>query len=100
MRVCSNSPKPLCQLKPNSMWHQHGIGEKMKAFSNDLGLCCNSLLSIPVGGAFSRDFTTNSALQCRALQIQKLKAPLFPRGRGIQMTGALLKMMHKVYKVC
>ena len=45
--------------------------------------------------AFSGDFTTNLARQCRAfsraLKIEKLKAPLFrgPRGPGLQMTGAL-----------
>ena len=39
--------------------------------------CCYSLLSTPGGGAFSRDFTTNLTLQCRALKIEKLKKPLF-----------------------
>ena len=29
-------------------------------------------------GAFRRDLTTNLAPQCRALKIEKLKAPLFP----------------------
>ena len=48
----------------------------------------------PMGGAFSRDFTTNLTPQCRAfsraLNIEKLKSPLFPghEGAGIQMTGA------------
>ena len=39
--------------------------------------CCYSLLSTPGGGAFSRDFTTNLTLQCRALKIEKLKKSLF-----------------------
>ena len=42
-----------------------------------------------VAGAFSGDFTTNLARQCRAfsraLKIEKLKAPLF---RGPEGTGA------------
>ena len=41
-------------------------------------ICCYSLLSIPGGGAFSRDFSTNLAPQCRGLKIEKLKAPLLP----------------------
>ena len=54
------------------------------------------LILSPLGtGAFSGNFTTNLARQCRAfsraLKIEKLKAPLFrgPRGPGLQMTGAL-----------
>ena len=45
-------------------------------------------LSAPGAGAFSGDFTTNLARQCRAfsraLKIEKLKAPLFrdPEGAG------------------
>ena len=46
-----------------------------------LVFCRYSLLSTAGGGAFSRDFTTNLAPQCRAfsraLEIEKLKAPLF-----------------------
>ena len=57
-------------------------------------ICCSSFEYYkPLGaGAFRRAFTTNVALQCRALEIEKLKAPLFrgPEGPGIQMTGALL----------
>ena len=54
-------------------------------------ICFSSLLSVPGrAGAFSRDFTTSLAPECRAfngaLKIEKLKAP---RGRWIQMTGAL-----------
>ena len=57
------------------------------------------VLSAPGGRAFSGDFTTNLARQCRAfsraLKIEKLKAPLFrgPEGPGLQMTGALLAFM-------
>ena len=57
-------------------------------------ICCSSFeYCHPLGaGAFRRAFTTNVALQCRALEIEKLKAPLFhgPKGggAGIQMTGA------------
>ena len=46
------------------------------------------ILSAPGAGAFSGDFTTNLARQCRAfsraLKIEKLKAPLFrgPEGAG------------------
>ena len=52
---------------------------------------CRSLFSYcqpPGAGAFSGDFTTNLARQCRtfsrALKIEKLKAPLFrcPEGAG------------------
>ena len=42
------------------------------------------ILSAPGAGAFSGDFTTNMARQCRALKIEKLKAPVFrgPEGAG------------------
>ena len=59
-------------------------------------ICCSSVLSTPGRArAFSRDFTTILAPECRAfsgvLKIEKLKAPLFPAPRGpwIQVTGAL-----------
>ena len=48
----------------------------------------------PGAGAFSGDFTTNLARQCRAfsraLKIEKLKSrySAAPRGAGLQMTGA------------
>ena len=52
-------------------------------------ICCSSLLSTCRGaGPFSRDFTINLFLQCRALnralKTEKLKAPLFhgPLGAG------------------
>ena len=71
------------------------IGKKI--YSNDSGqlLFFILILSAPGAGAFSGDFTTNLARQCRAfsraLKIEKLKAPLFrgPEGAGLQMTGAL-----------
>ena len=42
------------------------------------------ILSAAEAGAFSGDFTANLARQCRALKIEKLKAPLFrgPEGAG------------------
>ena len=48
---------------------------------------CSSLLSVPGrAGAFSRDFTTSFAPECRAfsgaLKIEKLKAPLIPGPEG------------------
>ena len=93
--VCSNSSlKSLNQLKTKFTWDHHGIGEKI--YSNDSGqLLFLILFCQPLGaGAFSGDFTTNLARQCRAfsraLKIEKLKAPLFrgPEGAGLQMTGA------------
>ena len=50
-------------------------------------ICCSSLLSVPGrAGAFSRDFTTSLAPECRAfsgaLKIEKLKAPLIPDPEG------------------
>ena len=50
-------------------------------------ICCSSLLSAPGrAGAFSRDFTTSFAPECRALsgalKIEKLKAPLIPGPEG------------------
>ena len=50
-------------------------------------ICCSSLLSAPGrAGAFSRDFTTILAPECRAfsgaLKIEKLKARLIPRPEG------------------
>ena len=49
--------------------------------------CCSSLLSVPGrAGAFSRDFTTSLAPECRAfsgaLKNEKLKAPLIPGPEG------------------
>ena len=50
-------------------------------------ICCSSLLSVPGrAGAFSRDFTTSLAPECRplsgALKIEKLIAPLIPGPEG------------------
>ena len=51
-------------------------------------ICCSSFeYCQPLGvGAFRRAFTTNVATQCRAfsraLEIKKLKAPLFPGPKG------------------
>ena len=50
-------------------------------------ICCSSLLSVPGRAwAFSRDFTTSLAPECRAysraLKIEKLKAPLIPGPEG------------------
>ena len=70
------------------MWHHHGLRERWKAYSNDLG---HLLLFVNVNprraGVFSWDFTTNLALKCRAFSrasnIEKLKAPLFPSPEGV-----------------
>ena len=83
-------------MKTKFTWDHHRIGEKI--YSNDSGqlLFFIFILSAPRAEAFSGDFTTNLARQCRAfsraLKNEKLKAPLFrgPRGPGLQMTGALL----------
>ena len=50
-------------------------------------ICCSSVLSAPErAGAFSRDFTTILAPECRAfsgaLKIEKLKALLIPGPEG------------------
>ena len=70
-------------------------------------ICCSSLLSVPGrAGAFSRDFTTSLAPECRsfsgALKIEKLKAPLIlgPEGAVDTNTGALIDIFSlggKVY---
>ena len=82
--MCSNSSlKSLSQLKTKFEWDHHGFGEKI--YSNDTGQLLFVILIFvsPRGrrGAFSGDFTTNLARQCRAfsraLKIEKLKAPLF-----------------------
>ena len=71
-------------------WDHHGIGEKI--YSNDSGqLFFNLILSVPGAGAFSGDFTTNLARQCRAfsraLKIEKLKDPLFRGPEGARATN-------------
>ena len=50
-------------------------------------ICCSLLLSVPGrAGAFSGDFTTSLAPECRAyrgaLKIEKLKATLIPGPEG------------------
>ena len=86
--MCSKSSlKSLSQLKTKFTWDHHGIGE---IYSNDSGqlLFFILILSSPGAGAFSGDFTTNLARQCRAfsraLKNEKLKAPIFrgPEGPG------------------
>ena len=64
--VCSDSSlKSLRQLKTKFTWDHHGIGEK--SYSNDSDqLFLISIVSAPGDGAFSGDFTTNLARQCRA----------------------------------
>ena len=57
-------------------------------------ICCCSLLSVPGrAGAFSRDFTTIQAPECRAfsgaLKIEKLQAPLIPGPAGAVETNDL-----------
>ena len=55
------------------------------------------ILSAPGAGAFSGDFTTNLARQCRAfsraLKIEKLKAPLFrgPEGAGATSDWCIIR---------
>ena len=90
--MCSNSSlKSLSQLKTKFTWDPHGIGEKI--YSNDSGqlLFFILILSAMGAGAFSGDFTTNLARQCRAfsraLKIEKLKAPLFPGPEGAGATN-------------
>ena len=68
-------------MKTKFAWDLHGIGEKIYLKDSCQLLFFILILSAPGGGAFSEDFTTNLARQCRALKIEKLKAPLF-RGPG------------------
>ena len=81
-------------MKPKFMWNHDRMGEERIQMIQVV--CCSSLLSAPGrAGAFSRDFTTILAPECRdfngALKIEKLKAPLIPGPKGpwIQLTGAL-----------
>ena len=55
-------------------------------------ICCSSLLSVTGrAGAFSRDFTTSLAPECRdfsgALKIEKLIAPLIRSPEGVVDTN-------------
>ena len=84
--VCSKpSLNQLGQLKPNFMWNHIGIGEEslFKGFRSFVVLQLN-IVSLWEAGAFRGAFTTNVAPQCRALEIEKLKAPLF---RGPEWAG-------------
>ena len=84
--VCSKSSlKQMDQLKPNFMVNHNGIGEE-----NLFKLFQSFVFILPCSGgwAFCRAFTINVVPQCRAfsraLEIEKLKAPLFrgPKGAG------------------
>ena len=84
--MCSNSSlQSLSQLKTTFTWDRHGIGENI--YSNDSGQLLFFILILPApgGGAFSGDFTTNLARQCRAFS----RALKIEKGPGLQMTGAL-----------
>ena len=87
MCVCSDSSlTSLRQRKTKFTWDYHRIGEKI--YSNGSGILYFNFVCPWGAGAFSGDFTTNLARQCRAfsraLKIEKLKAPLFrgPEGGG------------------
>ena len=59
--------EPLGQLKPNFIRYHHGIGEDEKFIKMNLGHLMLFILVKPQrAGAFSKDFNTNLALQCRA----------------------------------
>ena len=64
---------------------------------NKSQLLFHVIVSIQGAGAFSRDFTTNLARQCRAfsraLNNEKLKAPLFPGPGGAGDTNDLCIMV-------
>ena len=86
--MCSNSS--LITEPTEDKVHSGPPWDKGENYSNDSGqlLFFSLILSAPGAGAFSGDFTTNLARQCRAfsraLKIEKLKAPLFrgPEGAG------------------
>ena len=50
---------------------------------------------------FSRDFTTNLARQCRALKIEKLKAPLFrgPEGAGAISDWCITALLRLCFRI-
>ena len=69
--------------------------DRGKIYSNDSGQLSFFILiehQPPGAGAFSGDFTSNLARQCRAfsraLKIEKPRYSAAPRGPGLQMTGA------------
>ena len=64
-----SSLKPLGQLKPNFMWNLHGIGEESLFKWSRRGsrsFLFFIIVNLRGAGAFSRDFTINLSLQCRA----------------------------------
>ena len=74
------------------MWHLHGIGEKMESlFKLYRSFVVIYYCQPPGAGAFSRYFTTNLSLQCRAfsraLKVEKLKVPLLPGPKGTRDTN-------------
>ena len=92
MCLCVFKFSSLRQLKTKFTRDHHGIGENI--YSNDSGQLLYFILILSESrvGAFSRDFTTNLARQCkafsRALKIEKPRYSAAPRGPGLQMTGA------------
>ena len=73
-------------MKPKFMWNHNSI-RRGKLIQMIQAIFCPSLLSVPGrAGAFSRDFTTSLAPECRAfsgtLKIEKLKALLIPGPEG------------------
>ena len=90
LRVCSKSfLKQLGQLKPNFMWNHNGIGEEnlFKGFRS-FGVLHLNIVSLWGRGLYAGLLPQNVAPQCRAfsraLEIEKLKSPLFrgPEGAG------------------
>ena len=68
-------------IKPKFMWNHNRLIQMIQVSS------CSSIFSAPGrAGAFSRDFTTILAPECRAfsgaLKIEKYKAPLIPGPEG------------------
>ena len=88
MCVFNSSLKLLSQLKTKFKWDHHGIWGNIYSSNSGQLLFFILILPAPGAGAFSGDFTTNLARQCRAfsraLNIEKVKAPLFrgPEGAG------------------
>ena len=99
--MCSNSSlKSLGQLKIKFMWDHHGIGVKIYSNDSDQLLFFILILSAPAGGAFSGDFTTNLAGQCRAfsraLKIEQLKAR-YSAARGGRATNDWCIMVNSYF---
>ena len=71
-------------MKTKFTWDHHGIGENIYSSHSGQLLFFILILSAPGAGTFNGDLTTKFARQCRALEIEKLKAPLFrgPEGAG------------------